>query len=184
MVYFFFSLLLLISTVYQKIRAGGARGLMTPSRPAGPGGALLRLRSPSTAAFPMAAVETPPVVAATVAAAAAASRKRRPPKGQYSQAAKRARPGGRCQLEAGMCGILITCNMNERKCVAEAYSLLGEYGEQLYGPEQVRPGGRSHWGLPYLAVVVWLSGEQPGSLGTTTPRVPAQQSARWECWEM
>ncbi|XP_070811235.1 THUMP domain-containing protein 1 [Pituophis catenifer annectens] len=109
---------------------------MTPSRSAGPVGALLRLRSPSTAAFPMAAVETPPVVAATVAAAAAASRKRRPPKGQYSQAAKRARPGGRHQLEAGMCGILITCNMNERKCVAEAYSLLGEYGEQLYGPEQ------------------------------------------------
>ncbi|KAL8175465.1 UNVERIFIED_CONTAM: THUMP domain-containing protein 1 [Gekko kuhli] len=35
-----------------------------------------------------------------------------------------------------MCGILITCNMTERKCVAEAYSLLGEYGEQLYGPEQ------------------------------------------------
>ncbi|XP_025062799.1 THUMP domain-containing protein 1 [Alligator sinensis] len=26
--------------------------------------------------------------------------------------------------------------MNERKCVAEAYSLLGEYGEQLYGPEK------------------------------------------------
>uniref|UniRef100_A0A8C6YXV0 THUMP domain-containing protein 1 n=1 Tax=Nothoprocta perdicaria TaxID=30464 RepID=A0A8C6YXV0_NOTPE len=30
--------------------------------------------------------------------------------------------GGR-QLEAGMRGILITCNMNERKCVGEAYSL-------------------------------------------------------------
>ncbi|XP_063170698.1 THUMP domain-containing protein 1 [Candoia aspera] len=75
----------------------------------------------------MAAVETP---------AASASRKRRPPKAQYVQAAKRARPGGWRQLEAGMCGILITCNMNERKCVAEAYSLLGEYGEQLYGPEQ------------------------------------------------
>uniref|UniRef100_A0A8C6XXQ8 THUMP domain-containing protein 1 n=1 Tax=Naja naja TaxID=35670 RepID=A0A8C6XXQ8_NAJNA len=82
----------------------------------------------------MAAVETPPVT--TAAAAASASRKRRPPKGQYVQAAKRPRPAGRRQLEAGMCGILITCNMNERKCVAEAYSLLGEYGEQLYGPEQ------------------------------------------------
>ncbi|NXC15885.1 THUM1 protein, partial [Corythaeola cristata] len=32
--------------------------------------------------------------------------------------------------------ILITCNMNERKCVGEAYSLLGEYGDLLYGPEQ------------------------------------------------
>lgn len=37
-----------------------------------------------------------------------------------------------------MRGILITCNMNERKCVGEAYSLLGEYGDLLYGPEQVR----------------------------------------------
>ncbi|KFQ99776.1 THUMP domain-containing protein 1, partial [Nipponia nippon] len=40
------------------------------------------------------------------------------------------------QLEAGMRGIPITCNMNERKCVGEAYSLLGEYGDLLYGPEQ------------------------------------------------
>uniref|UniRef100_A0A8C6YXJ8 THUMP domain-containing protein 1 n=1 Tax=Nothoprocta perdicaria TaxID=30464 RepID=A0A8C6YXJ8_NOTPE len=48
--------------------------------------------------------------------------------------------GGR-QLEAGMRGILITCNMNERKCVGEAYSLLGEYGDLLYGPEQERLSG-------------------------------------------
>nr|XP_056722318.1 THUMP domain-containing protein 1 [Euleptes europaea] len=67
--------------------------------------------------------------------APAASRKRRP-KAQYVQAAKRARAGAARQLEAGMRGILITCNMKERKCVAEAYCLLGEYGEQLYGPEQ------------------------------------------------
>ncbi|KAJ7305835.1 hypothetical protein JRQ81_010201 [Phrynocephalus forsythii] len=44
--------------------------------------------------------------------------------------------GASRQLDLGMSGILITCNMNERKCVAEAYSLLGEYGERLYGPEQ------------------------------------------------
>nr|XP_020655235.1 THUMP domain-containing protein 1 [Pogona vitticeps] len=37
---------------------------------------------------------------------------------------------------APMAAVEITCNMNERKCVAEAYSLLGEYGELLYGPEQ------------------------------------------------
>ncbi|XP_013032491.3 THUMP domain-containing protein 1 [Anser cygnoides] len=64
-----------------------------------------------------------------------AARKRRP-KGHFAAArAKRPRGGGR-QLEAGMRGILITCNMNERKCVGEAYSLLGEYGDLLYGPEQ------------------------------------------------
>ncbi|XP_003226750.2 THUMP domain-containing protein 1 [Anolis carolinensis] len=68
-------------------------------------------------------------------AAVEASRKRRS-KAPFFPATKRARPGGSGQLEPGMRGILITCNMNERKCVAEAYSLLGEYGEQLYGPEQ------------------------------------------------
>ncbi|XP_065707231.2 THUMP domain-containing protein 1 [Patagioenas fasciata] len=71
-----------------------------------------------------------------MAAAEPAARKRRP-KGHFAAAgrAKRPRGGGR-QLEAGMRGILITCNMNERKCVGEAYSLLGEYGDLLYGPEQ------------------------------------------------
>ncbi|NXX76204.1 THUM1 protein, partial [Urocolius indicus] len=73
----------------------------------------------------------------SMAAAEAAARKRRA-KGHLAAAAQRAkRPrGGGRQLEAGMRGILITCNMNERKCVGEAYSLLGEYGDQLYGPEQ------------------------------------------------
>ncbi|XP_028828288.1 LOW QUALITY PROTEIN: THUMP domain-containing protein 1 [Denticeps clupeoides] len=46
---------------------------------------------------------------------------------------KRARGSG--ELEVGMQGVLITCNMNERKCTAEAYDLLSEYAEQLYGPE-------------------------------------------------
>ncbi|XP_068952170.1 THUMP domain-containing protein 1 [Petaurus breviceps papuanus] len=62
-------------------------------------------------------------------------------KAQYVQA-KRARRGGGGggggprQLEPGLQGILITCNMNERKCVEEAYSLLNEYGDDLYGPEK------------------------------------------------
>lgn len=44
---------------------------------------------------------------------------------------------GSRELEVGMQGILITCNMNERKCTAEAYDLLNEYAEKLYGPEKV-----------------------------------------------
>lgn len=72
-----------------------------------------------------------------MAAPEAAARKRRL-KGHFAARAKRPRGGGGRQLEAGMRGILITCNMNERKCVGEAYSLLGEYGDLLYGPEQVR----------------------------------------------
>ncbi|XP_053551975.1 THUMP domain-containing protein 1-like [Bombina bombina] len=56
-------------------------------------------------------------------------------KAQYVGSAKRHR--GSKQLDVGMQGILITCNMNERKCVGEAYSLLNEYGDQLYGPEKL-----------------------------------------------
>ncbi|KAK2909568.1 hypothetical protein Q8A67_005405 [Cirrhinus molitorella] len=40
------------------------------------------------------------------------------------------------ELEVGAQGVLITCNMNERKCTSEAYSLLNEYADALYGPEQ------------------------------------------------
>ncbi|XP_054433193.1 THUMP domain-containing protein 1 [Pteronotus mesoamericanus] len=59
-------------------------------------------------------------------------------KAQYLQAkrARRRDGGGPRQLEPGLQGILITCNMNERKCVEEAYILLSEYGDDLYGPEK------------------------------------------------
>ncbi|XP_019505456.1 PREDICTED: THUMP domain-containing protein 1 [Hipposideros armiger] len=59
-------------------------------------------------------------------------------KAQYMQAkrARRCDGGGPRQLEPGLQGILITCNMNERKCVGEAYNLLNEYGDDLFGPEK------------------------------------------------
>ncbi|XP_069024121.1 THUMP domain-containing protein 1 isoform X1 [Embiotoca jacksoni] len=43
---------------------------------------------------------------------------------------------GSRELEVGMQGILITCNMNERKCTAEAFNLLNEYADELFGPEK------------------------------------------------
>ncbi|KAG7486353.1 THUMP domain-containing protein 1 [Solea senegalensis] len=43
---------------------------------------------------------------------------------------------GSRELEVGMEGILITCNMNEKKCTAEAFNLLNEYADKLYGPEK------------------------------------------------
>lgn len=42
------------------------------------------------------------------------------------------------ELEVGMQGVLITCNMNERKCTSEAYNLLSQYADELYGPEKVQ----------------------------------------------
>ncbi|XP_060947893.1 THUMP domain-containing protein 1 [Limanda limanda] len=52
---------------------------------------------------------------------------------------------GSRELEVGMEGILITCNMNERKCTAEAFNLLSEYAEELLGPEKLQEntGGSS-----------------------------------------
>ncbi|GCB70080.1 hypothetical protein scyTo_0010695 [Scyliorhinus torazame] len=66
---------------------------------------------------------------------AAEPRAKRRNKGSFlSHAAKK--PRGSRELEVGMQGLLITCNMNEKKCTAEAYSLLNEYADQLYGPEK------------------------------------------------
>ncbi|XP_061769484.1 THUMP domain-containing protein 1 isoform X2 [Nerophis ophidion] len=42
--------------------------------------------------------------------------------------------GGR-ELEVGMQGILVTCNNNQKKCTSEAYDLLNEYADKLYGAE-------------------------------------------------
>ncbi|KAM3864621.1 THUMP domain-containing protein 1 [Diretmus argenteus] len=50
---------------------------------------------------------------------------------------------GSRELEVGMQGILITCNMNERKCTAEAFNLLNEYADKHYGPEKLQDSGRS-----------------------------------------
>ncbi|XP_051242621.1 THUMP domain-containing protein 1 [Dicentrarchus labrax] len=50
---------------------------------------------------------------------------------------------GSRELEVGMQGILITCNMNERKCTAEAFNLLNEYADQLYGPEKFQDNNGS-----------------------------------------
>ncbi|XP_029910705.1 THUMP domain-containing protein 1 [Myripristis murdjan] len=53
------------------------------------------------------------------------------------------RSKGSRELEVGMQGILITCNMNERKCTAEAFNLLNEYADKIYGPEKLQDNDRS-----------------------------------------
>ena len=41
------------------------------------------------------------------------------------------------KLDAGMRGVLITCNKREKEAIREAYNLLNEYADKLYGPEKV-----------------------------------------------
>ncbi|XP_033746745.1 THUMP domain-containing protein 1-like [Pecten maximus] len=41
------------------------------------------------------------------------------------------------RLEPDISGFLLTCNSHEKDAVREAYSLLNEYADQIYGPEEV-----------------------------------------------
>uniref|UniRef100_A0A3B5MAU9 THUMP domain-containing protein n=1 Tax=Xiphophorus couchianus TaxID=32473 RepID=A0A3B5MAU9_9TELE len=69
---------------------------------------------------------------------AAQNESRKRSKKRYVSGQQGKRWKGSRELEVGMQGILITCNMNERKCTAEAFNLLNEYADKLYGPEKVR----------------------------------------------
>ncbi|KAG2455829.1 THUM1 protein, partial [Polypterus senegalus] len=69
-------------------------------------------------------------------AAVEESKKRK--KKQYTNCAKKYKNYD--ELTVGMQGILITCNMKEKKCTAEAYSLLNEYADKIYGPEKFTEG--------------------------------------------
>ncbi len=53
----------------------------------------------------------------------------------YKQAAKKGKWSN--ALDADMRGFLLTCNKKERETVREAYNLLNEYADKLYGPEDV-----------------------------------------------
>lgn len=69
---------------------------------------------------------------------AAQSDSRKRSKKRYGAGNHSKRWKGSRELEVGMQGILITCNMNERKCTAEAFNLLNEYADKLYGPEKLQ----------------------------------------------
>lgn len=68
---------------------------------------------------------------------AGASDAKKRSKKRYGAGHQSKRWKGSRELEVGMQGILITCNMNQRKCTAEAFNLLNEYAEELYGPEKL-----------------------------------------------
>ncbi|KAM9362777.1 THUMP domain-containing protein 1 [Symphorus nematophorus] len=74
---------------------------------------------------------------------AAANESRKRSKKRYVAGHHNKRWKGSRELEVGMQGILITCNMNERKCTAEAFNLLNEYADKLYGPEKLQENNGS-----------------------------------------
>ncbi|XP_033117807.1 THUMP domain-containing protein 1-like [Anneissia japonica] len=66
----------------------------------------------------------------------AEKRKYKRPKSYYIKSAnKKFRKSGN-ELDADMKGFLITCNRNEFECRKDAYQLLNEYADKLYGPIQ------------------------------------------------
>ena len=60
--------------------------------------------------------------------------KKRKQKQYYVNQAKRAKFEKR-KLHPGLRGFLCTTNNKERECVREAYNLLNEYANQMYGAE-------------------------------------------------
>ncbi|XP_049778729.1 THUMP domain-containing protein 1 homolog [Schistocerca cancellata] len=58
--------------------------------------------------------------------------KRRKP-GYYSNKSKKPR---NFTLEPGLKGFICTCNIREKDCIREAYNILNEYADQLYGNER------------------------------------------------
>ncbi|XP_053712971.1 THUMP domain-containing protein 1 [Synchiropus splendidus] len=74
-----------------------------------------------------------------MSAAQSESKKRN--KRRYGGGGQPKRWRGARELDVGMTGVLITCNMNQKKCTAEAYDLLNEYADKLYGAQADSEGG-------------------------------------------
>lgn len=66
--------------------------------------------------------------------------KNKRPKNFYVQLAKKQKKY-HSVLSPGLTGFLCTCNDRERDCVIEAYNILNEYADQMYGKEEI-PGNR------------------------------------------
>lgn len=59
------------------------------------------------------------------------------PKSYYIKCANKKPKRDSWKLEVGMKGFLVTCNNNEKGAVRDAYNILNEYADKLYGPEKV-----------------------------------------------
>lgn len=59
------------------------------------------------------------------------------PKSYYIKCANKKPKKDVWKLEPGIKGFLVSCNSNERGAVRDAYNLLNEYADKLYGPEKV-----------------------------------------------
>ena len=64
------------------------------------------------------------------------NRGKKRPKSYYVRAKEGKRIRRDAMLTVGMRGVLLTCNHGVKPCVKEAYNLLAEYADQLYGPEK------------------------------------------------
>lgn len=62
--------------------------------------------------------------------------KNKRPKSYYVQLAKKQKSYHNV-LSPGLTGFLCTCNDRERECVLEAYNILNEYADQMYGKEVI-----------------------------------------------
>ena len=71
----------------------------------------------------------------------------------------------RLMLECGMKGFLCTCNFREKDCVREAYNLLNEYAEKVYGPTEKQVRTTSYFFLFFFFKLNTFVTEKLNSLG-------------------
>ncbi|XP_036336444.1 THUMP domain-containing protein 1 homolog [Rhagoletis pomonella] len=67
------------------------------------------------------------------------------------------KPSKRQFLEVGQRGFLATCNFRERDCVREAYNVLNQYADELYGPNAKE-------GIPTSALDKDVESEEVGDI--------------------
>lgn len=51
-------------------------------------------------------------------------------------------------LEPGMKGFLCTCNFSEKECIRDAYKILNEFADEIYGPDTVKDLDTQNTRLP------------------------------------
>lgn len=73
-------------------------------------------------------------------------------KNYYLNSAKRQKQQHNHVLRSGLKGFLCTCNFHERDCVREAYNLLNQFADRLYGPEDLKKG--NVWRLALLSYLI------------------------------
>ena len=77
------------------------------------------------------------------------------PKSYYIRCAKIQKKDKSGLLTQNISGFLATCNNREKECVQEAYNILNEYADQIYGKEVLENSTTTLPGIPIRKNNIW-----------------------------